>query len=399
MLNIVVIFSNPPSQARLRLDKEDKVISNLARRFSEHVSIERQHASDIDDIHALITFIPFDIIHFSGHGDENGIYVEKSFATYDSALVSAEQLLHLLSLAACQPRLAMFLSCYSGAFVDTLCQAAPFVITADAPVGDAECIEFVGGFYERLFSGFSITSSFDHAIHLLQAKGLHCSNFKLSRRGLVTNGNTIYVKSAPGTHRETILVNLDDVVDKLDNMGMEREELLHIIARKLTVHYWIFDGARDDALIPIGNLLFGSFSWRNSADVVYCKDLVRLAPDVSEMHWKVWASLLISYNDMASSTYRRVQYPSDQMNVTELANAVSIFEHHIEKYLLSNRDALITLGFDNILPQLAFVEAECAQAIDQMALKRYSRVVTALESALTHYHEIVTATRPPCIAS
>jgi hypothetical protein len=178
-------------------------------------------------------------------------------------------------------------------------------------------------------------------------------------------------------------------------MGIEKEELLHLIARKLAVHYWIFDGARDDAIIPIGNLLFGSFSWKNSADIVYCTDLRRLAPDVSETHWKLWAALLISYNDLASSKYRSLQYPADPHNSKELQDAVSIFEYHIEKYLLRNVDTLKNIGFDNVLPQIAFAEAECTQAIDQMALKRYSRVVTALESALTHYHEVVTATMPP----
>jgi hypothetical protein len=395
MLKVLIIFSDPSDQTRLRFDKEDKIISNLSKRFGDRVSIERHHASEITDIHALITFGSFDVMQFSGHSDCRGVYVEKSSSYSDSELVVADQLLRLIDLAERPPRLAIFLSCYSEESMKLLSQAAPFVITADAQVGDAECTEFICGFYEWLFSGFSITLSFDHAIQLLQAKGLKSDNLKLSRRGLVTKGNTIYVRCSPQNHRDSILVNLDGVSHKLDYMGMEKEDLLHLIARKLAVHYWIFDGARDDAIIPIGNLLFGSFSWKNSSDIVYCTDLMRLAPSVSETHWKLWAALLISYNDLASSKYRSLQYPADPHNSKELQDAVSIFEYHIEKYLLRNVDTLKNIGFDNVLPQIAFVEAECTQAIDQMALKRYSRVVTALESALTHYHEVVTATMPP----
>ena len=36
------------------LDKEDKIISQLARDFSEKVFVERLHASEIEDVHSLI---------------------------------------------------------------------------------------------------------------------------------------------------------------------------------------------------------------------------------------------------------------------------------------------------------------------------------------------------------
>jgi hypothetical protein len=46
----LVIFSDPPLRgARLRLDQEEKMMAGLAKRFSVDVTIERLHASNIDD--------------------------------------------------------------------------------------------------------------------------------------------------------------------------------------------------------------------------------------------------------------------------------------------------------------------------------------------------------------
>ena len=69
-MKVLVIFSDPPSESRprLRLDREDKGFLALSKRFSQSVSIERLHASAIDDIHDVICDNTFDVIQFSGHG-------------------------------------------------------------------------------------------------------------------------------------------------------------------------------------------------------------------------------------------------------------------------------------------------------------------------------------------
>ena len=74
-MKVLVIFSNPPGNTPLRLDKEDRVISRVCRTFEASVTLVRQHASEIDDIHSLLTSGGFDVIQFSGHGSEGGIYL------------------------------------------------------------------------------------------------------------------------------------------------------------------------------------------------------------------------------------------------------------------------------------------------------------------------------------
>ena len=62
-----------------------------------------------------------------------------------------------------------------------------------------------------------------------------------------------------------------------------------MLARKLRRHSWIFDGASDHAILPIGRLLFGEFTWKEAKDVVYCTKLMRLRSDLPRRHWELWS--------------------------------------------------------------------------------------------------------------
>ena len=395
-MKVLILFSSPADQKPLRLDKEDRIINRLAREFKETVEVERQHASDIEDFHALIIDGGYDIIQFSGHGSSNGIYLEKSDYKGDSGeLVSAKRVVNIIALANKCPLLTVFLSCYSDDSLDTLINAAPFVITSKSQIGDEECLVFVQGFYERLFRGSSVKVAFDHAINLLSAKAYLPDNFRLSRRSLIKKGNSLFVESKPSLTEDSILINLDNVRDKIDKLGLDEETVCHLISRKLSVHYWIFIRARDNVTIPIGRLLFGVFWWENSKDVVYCKKLMKLRSDVSQQHWSVWSKLLITYNDLVSSEYRSEMNPASPANKWMLKRAINVFDSHIQRYLIPMRDNLIEMGFSDAIPFLEFLISQHDIAKNQFIIERYPQVVESLELALTNYHEIVDLLQPP----
>ena len=136
----------------------------------------------------------------------------------------------------------------------------------------------------RLFSGNSVQGSFGHTMHLLSAKGFEPDSFQLTRRSLIRRADGLFVESTPDPHHDSILVNLDNVSTSLGSFGMLKEELYHLFARKMRVHSWIFDGASDRAIIPIGRSLFGEFTWENSKDVVFCTKLMKLRSDLPRKH-------------------------------------------------------------------------------------------------------------------
>ena len=133
-MKLLVLFSDPAGTPHLRLDKEDKLITQLAKRFNEVVIIERLHASQIDDIHSLISSQTSDVIQFSGHGSPAGIYLDRLDLADGGELVSATRLKSLLDIAEKPPTLIILLSCYSNSSLPILTSIAPFVITAFWPI-------------------------------------------------------------------------------------------------------------------------------------------------------------------------------------------------------------------------------------------------------------------------
>jgi hypothetical protein len=395
-MKVLVIFSNPPGDTPLRLDKEDRIISRVCRNFEGSVSLVKQHASEVDDIHTLLTTGGFDVIQFSGHGSEGGIFLDRSdLDEHNGELVSASRLLSLLELASKPPLVVVLLCCYSDSALSTLANAAPFLVTSKSEVLDAACTLFISGFYEHLFAGNSVQGSFDHAMHLLAAKGFATDCFRLSRRSLIKRTDGVFVESTPDPNRDSILVNLDAVHGQLGHFGMPAEELCHLLARKLRVHSWIFDGASDHAILPIGRLLFGEFTWKNSKDVVYCMKLMKLRSDLPRRHWEVWSRLLTSYNDLAACQYRSLPRPADPSRRLILEQGVRIFRYHVTKYLEPSVSTMESLGFQSLVPHAELAIASTEKAEDQLVMERYPQVVSALEVALTSFHEIAVGLQPP----
>jgi hypothetical protein len=398
MLRVLVIFSNPPGHRHLRLDREDKIIAQLARTHGDSVAVERLHAGEIDDIHALISNGHYDIIQFSGHGDSVGIYLDKSDV---SQLVSAERFRSLMECTLRHPNLVILLACYSSDHIKTLAGVAPFVVTTGCEVLDEACTLFIRDFYDSLFRGQSVQASFDHAIHLLDAKGFPSANFKLDRRCLIQKGDSRLLESTPDSTRDSIWVNLDRVADRLGSFGMPEEELCYLLAKKLSIHSWIFDTPRERATIPIGRSLFGEFSWRRAKDVVHCTRLMKLRTDTPMWHWDLWSRLLTSYNDLASHEYRDPDLPvgvkrADRSRQTIISDAVRLFTHHGQKYLVPVQPVIV--GHDklkDLLPHIGLALAEIERAQDHLQQEKLDAVIIALELALTNYHEMADGVQPP----
>ena len=132
---------------------------------------------------------------------------------------------------------------------------------------------------------------------------------------------------------------------------MTREEVLHLIAWRTPIDGRLLNVPRDDALIPLGDVLLGSFSWQNREDVA-CNTLARLGT-VPEEQSRLWRSLLNSHNRLAASRYRGLRCPADPAFERELEAAIAAFEANIENNLVGRSDSLARLGFRRLLPYLA----------------------------------------------
>ena len=396
-LNMLVIYSDPDDGEgkNLRLDREDRLIGKLARRYSDRVAIERLHASQIKDIHEVILDSEYDYIHFSGHGNSHGIYLDRDGAESRGELVSIDRIRNLLSITSRSPILVVLLSCYSSDLLPALGEIAPFVISGIGSIDDEACIQFTGSFYERLFAGYSISKAFEDAGSILASKNLSSECLQLSRRQLIRRGGSNFVESRPQPHQDSILVNVDLVSQKISKLNLQDEVVYELIAKKLAIHYWIFAVPRDRCIIPIGKSLFGEFNWTDASDVVNCTNIIRLASGTEKNHWQCWSRLLIAYNDLASCDYRILPNPGDPTSRVSVRKAITLLQHYVSRYVAPARAEIAELGFENCLPNVEFMIAHADMALDQYKLERFPQAVKSLEEALTNFHEIVDAIQPP----
>ena len=393
-LEVLVLFSDPPGTPRLRLGLEDKTISAIAEKYASAVRLTKIHASQIDDIHTLLLNKSYDVIHFSGHGSEEGIYLEREDYSPEGELVSARRLQSVLEISDQPPRLVILMACYSQSSLEIIAKIAPFVISAVGPVRDDVCIEFDRGFYDRLFSGSAINKAFNDALKLLDSKLLPSDNFQFDRRNLVIKGKSKFIESTPDSRNNSILVNVDSIQETIEKINFEREEIYHLISRKMMIHYWIFSVPRERCIIPIGRFLFGEFSWEDADDVVVCRRLIKFREDTHPDMWRIWVKLLIAYNDLASHEYRILSYPANPSNKAILANAVKLFSHNIERSVRRVYADILELKIKDCIPNVQFIFEHIEAAKDHLDLERFPQLVQALEETLTNFHELVDRLQP-----
>ena len=392
-LKVLVVWVRRRDRLNPVLRREEEAISGLAGHYGDDIILNRQDVSEVAQINGVLRSSAYDVIHFSGQRESDDLYVESSFIHQHLTTLAAVRLLHALASAPRSPKLVVFISCFSRQPANILSRCAPFVIRTDRSIGDEERVAFVKHFYAHLFATRSVTASFEQATRMLQAEGLSAEAFTLHRPELTGQGGGLYIRCLLPAHEDGIVINMNAVADKIDDLGMTREEVLHLIAWRMPIDKRLLDSSRDDALIPIGDVLLGSFSWKSQDDVA-CNKLARLAP-VPEEQVSLWRALLKSYNTLAASKYRGLQRPADPAFTQELETAVATFESYIEHDLPDRAGSLVRLGFRRLLPHLAQAQSECAKASDRLLIGDYRGVVLALESALTHYHAVVSGIQPP----
>ena len=81
---------------------------------------------------------------------------------------------------------------------------------------------------------------------MLRTEGLSAEAHTASARADRKRSKSIY-QCFPPADEYGIAINMDAVADKIDDLGMTREEVLHRIAWRMSIDSRILKGARDDA--------------------------------------------------------------------------------------------------------------------------------------------------------
>lgn len=159
---ILILSANPEKKAELSLDKEVRDIQEGIDRGSHRdlFQIISMWAVRFRDIRqALLKHEP-DIVHFSGHGDKEGIIIDSKIGLNEH--ISTGVLSNLFKLCAHHVQCVILNACYSAPQAEAINKHIHYVIGMKEKIKDRAAIEFSAGFYDALAAGKSVEVAFDY---------------------------------------------------------------------------------------------------------------------------------------------------------------------------------------------------------------------------------------------
>jgi CHAT domain len=170
---ILILAANPKGTDKLRLDEEARDIKEGLRqaRERERFTIESEWAVRPKDVRRSILNFKPEIVHFSGHGDEDGgLALENEVGQIQ--LVQPDALAGLFKLFSHHVRCVLLNACYSEIQADAIAEHIDFVIGMSKGIGDRAAIEFAVGFYDALGAGCSVEVAYEFGCNAIQMAGI-----------------------------------------------------------------------------------------------------------------------------------------------------------------------------------------------------------------------------------
>lgn len=390
MASILILYSSPANEDRLRLDREHKrVEAAIELAGGGNATVARHHAVTLEDMARAIAKHQFDIIHFSGHGSSDGFCFEVN-GSDDGQLVSSEHLAKILKASQSSLSALILISCYSADTALTLLHSSPYVVSISGPADDDAAIDFVGHFYEEYFRCGSIEQAFNFSSAVVDGR----LNTVLGHRS-----NTVAPDpKSPTTiavyrhqhHCDPIYVDYSQARKSIAHLDISIDRFLTILSRKIRVHHWIFEGERESAIVPIAEY-FAAFSWKNAKDVVQCLWVRKPKPELPLATLELIAQMIVSYNDLYMSAYRTSEKRAQDQSLRHLKYAIGKM-HEVHQYFLATPANYTIL--ESILPnQIKMLRANCwanlQKADEKLAIGDYSSATIHAETSLSTIHDAV----------
>jgi len=389
----LVLYSNPPSTSRLSLDREHRSIDKaLAELGLPATLVQRLHAVSVEDFAAALQARSFEILHFSGHGSPEGIFLENGKSN-EAELIDVSRLTKILKATAATPRLLLFLSCFSSSSIHELAMLAPFVVTVTGKLSDDCAIEFARTFYREYFDTRSIEHSFKLASSMVEYFNPGAQFYPvLTRRAEFDKNHIFCAATFPGKGRDSLLIDLSRVESQIDQLKVSRDQFLALVSRKIRIHQFIFEHPSERTILSLGPY-FAEFSWQSADDPIVCHRILQIVEDADEELCAIWADLIVSYNDLTVAPYRKVETPAAPQNERTLQRSLEDM-HALANHFFLKRDRGDRLR--KAVPKefkiaKSLVLAHLRQADSALHRGELTRVVVYLESALTTVHDLLDA--------
>jgi hypothetical protein len=168
---VLIVAANPKDTSRLRLDEEVREIEEALHRSSRRAAftVKPIWAPRPRDLRRALLDEQPRIVHFSGHGDIDGLALEN--AAGDAVVVPPEALKDLFNLFSDRLECVLLNACYSETQAIALATRIPCVIGMRQEIADDIALEFAVGFYDALGAGRPVDQAFQFGCNAIDLLG------------------------------------------------------------------------------------------------------------------------------------------------------------------------------------------------------------------------------------
>lgn len=178
-VNILYLTANPNGQERLRVDAEVRMVQNAIRGsiYRDNISLRQHHAADLDSLITGLNDYRPQIIHFSGHGNQDELLTDTGgLGGSNESVLRYDLLAKALSATDSPPSLIVLNSCDSAAAETHLVKKGTAVIGMGDSVSDLAAANFAQKFYAGIASGQSVKSAFEQGRVAVEETSISESN-------------------------------------------------------------------------------------------------------------------------------------------------------------------------------------------------------------------------------
>ena len=171
-MTVLFVTANPYDETQLRISEEMREVEATLQAAQERDNFELKYkfAARIGELQDGLLNEKPEIVHFSGHGVEDGILVMDQDG--NAKEISNDALAGLFQLFKEKMICVLLNSCYSENQAQVISQHIPYVIGMQHAVPDSTAVEFSRSFYKALGAGNDIPFAFNFAKNAIQLHDL-----------------------------------------------------------------------------------------------------------------------------------------------------------------------------------------------------------------------------------
>jgi hypothetical protein len=167
-IKILFLTASPATLARLRIDRDYREVDKAIRRALERARFEivPAPAARVHDLQESMRRHSPQIVHFSGHGDREGILLEDDAGR--PMRVTGKALAGLFRLQMGTIRLVVLSACESESTGQAFHEFVDYTIGMRRKISDRAAIAFSTALYGALADGETIPRAFDYGVNAMQ---------------------------------------------------------------------------------------------------------------------------------------------------------------------------------------------------------------------------------------